>query len=49
MWDYDFGGDSSNIESYISFLRRKIDDVDPKLIQTVRGVGYMLQREGRPS
>jgi two-component system OmpR family response regulator len=43
VWDYDFGGDSSNLESYISFLRRKIDTTGPKLIQTVRGVGYVLR------
>jgi two-component system OmpR family response regulator len=45
VWDYDFGGDASNVESYISFLRRKIDVEDPKLIQTVRGVGYVLRIE----
>ena len=43
VWDYDFGGESSNVESYISFLRRKVDDADPKLIHTVRGVGYVLR------
>ena len=46
VWDYDFGGDSSNVESYISFLRRKIDTTDPKLIHTIRGVGYVLRDEG---
>jgi two-component system, OmpR family, response regulator len=45
VWEYDFEGDASNVESYISFLRRKVDDVDPKLIQTVRGVGYVLRVE----
>lgn len=45
VWDYDFGGDASNVESYISFLRRKVDSEDPKLIQTVRGVGYVLRIE----
>jgi two-component system OmpR family response regulator len=45
VWDYDFGGDASNVESYISFLRRKVDVEDPKLIQTVRGVGYVLRIE----
>jgi two-component system OmpR family response regulator len=46
VWDYDFGGDSSNVESYISFLRRKIDSGEPKLIHTVRGVGYVLRSGG---
>jgi len=45
VWNYDFGGDTSNIESYISFLRRKVDHVEPKLIHTVRGVGYVLRLE----
>lgn len=45
VWDYDFGGDASNVESYISFLRRKVDVEDPKLIHTVRGVGYVLRIE----
>ena len=47
VWEYDFDGDASNVESYISFLRRKVDDVEPKLIQTVRGVGYVLRAEER--
>jgi two-component system OmpR family response regulator len=45
VWDYDFGGDASNVESYISFLRRKVDIEEPKLIHTVRGVGYVLRIE----
>lgn len=45
VWDYDFGGDASNVESYISFLRRKVDVEEPKLIHTVRGVGYVLRVE----
>ena len=44
VWHYDFGGDASIVESYISYLRRKVDDVEPKLIHTVRGVGYALRR-----
>src|SRR5262245_13888718 len=44
VWDYDFG-DTSNVESFISFLRRKVDMVEPKLIHTVRGVGYVLRVE----
>lgn len=43
VWQYDFGGDASSVETYISYLRKKIDHVEPKLIQTVRGVGYTLR------
>ena len=43
VWDYDFPGDGSNVESYISFLRRKVDICGAKLIHTVRGVGYVLR------
>jgi two-component system OmpR family response regulator len=46
VWNYDFGGDTGVVESYISYLRRKIDTVDPKLIHTVRGVGYVLRVSG---
>ena len=45
VWDYGFAGDASNVESFISFLRRKIDTVEPKLIHTVRGAGYVLRVE----
>jgi len=45
VWQYDFGGDANVVETYISYLRRKIDDREPKLIQTVRGVGYSLRVE----
>ncbi|WP_406290142.1 response regulator transcription factor [Embleya sp. NBC_00896] len=44
VWRYDFGGDAGIVESYISYLRRKVDHVEPKLIHTVRGVGYVLRR-----
>ena len=44
VWDYNFGGDSSVLETYISYLRRKVDKFDPPLIQTVRSVGYLLRR-----
>ena len=40
---YDFDGDASVVETYMSYLRRKIDAVEPKLIHTVRGVGYSLR------
>jgi two-component system OmpR family response regulator len=43
VWHYDFGGDGRIVESYISYLRRKVDAVDPALIHTVRGVGYSLR------
>ncbi|MEP1125611.1 MAG: response regulator transcription factor [Ilumatobacter sp.] len=48
VWQYDFGGDASSVETYISFLRKKIDHVEPKLIQTVRGVGYTIRTETAP-
>jgi two-component system OmpR family response regulator len=43
VWHYDFGGDASVLETYISYLRRKVDRYDPPLVQTVRGVGYVLR------
>jgi two-component system OmpR family response regulator len=43
VWDYDFGGDAGIVETYISYLRKKIDTFDPPLIHTVRGVGYRLR------
>src|SRR2546430_13448588 len=43
VWDYTFAGNASVLETYISYLRHKIDDVDPPLIHTVRGVGYSLR------
>lgn len=43
VWNYDFGGDPSVLETYISYLRRKLDAVGPRLIHTVRGVGYVLR------
>ena len=43
VWHYDFGGDASVLETYVSYLRRKVDKYDPSLIQTVRGVGYVLR------
>lgn len=44
VWHYDFDGDDSIVASYISYLRRKIDTGEPKLIHTVRGTGYVLRR-----
>jgi two-component system OmpR family response regulator len=43
VWNYDFGGDSSIVETYISYLRKKVDRHEPRLIHTVRGVGYVLR------
>ena len=45
VWEYDFNGDASIVESYISYLRRKIDNDHalPPLIHTKRGVGYLLR------
>ncbi len=43
VWDYDFGGDTGIVDTYISYLRRKIDNGGPKLIHTVHGVGYVLR------
>ncbi len=42
VWQYDFGGDANIVETYVSYLRRKVDGIGPPLIQTVRGVGYRL-------
>ena len=43
VWSYDFGGDARVLETYISYLRRKLDAHGPPLIATVRGVGYVLR------
>jgi two-component system OmpR family response regulator len=45
VWQYDFGGSGGVVENYISYLRKKIDDVQPHLIHTVRGFGYVLRQE----
>jgi two-component system response regulator MprA len=46
IWNYDFGPDSKNLAVYISYLRRKVDAGDlPKLIHTVRGVGYTVRQQ----
>ncbi|HEX6446635.1 MAG TPA: response regulator transcription factor [Streptosporangiales bacterium] len=44
VWQYDFGGEANIVESYISYLRRKIDTTEPRLLHTVRGVGYVLRK-----
>jgi two-component system OmpR family response regulator len=43
VWRYDFGGDGRIVESYVYYLRKKIDQAGPNLIHTVRGVGYALR------
>ncbi len=43
VWDYDFGGDARVLETYVSYLRRKLDAHGPPLIHTVRSVGYALR------
>ena len=43
VWHYDFEGDPNIVETYISYLRKKIDCFDPPLIHTIRGVGYSLR------
>jgi two-component system OmpR family response regulator len=43
VWQYDFDGDANVVETYISYLRKKVDRVEPRLIHTVRGVGYSLR------
>ncbi len=44
VWNYDFRGDDNIVESYISYLRRKVDTTQPRLIHTLRGVGYVLRK-----
>ena len=43
VWNYDFSGDANVVESYVSYLRRKIDKKEPRLLHTVRGFGYILR------
>ncbi len=46
VWGYDFGGDDNVLEIYVGYLRRKLEaGGGPRLIQTVRGVGYVLREE----
>jgi two-component system OmpR family response regulator len=44
VWHYDFGGDANVVETYISYLRKKIDRLGDPLIHTIRGVGYTLRQ-----
>jgi two-component system OmpR family response regulator len=43
VWDYDFAGDPASVETYVSYLRRKLHDRDAQLIRTVRGFGYSIR------
>ena len=43
VWEYDFGGDAGVVESYVSYLRRKVDTGPVKYLHTIRGVGYVLR------
>src|SRR3954467_10111480 len=47
VWEYDFGGDARVLETYISYLRKKLDGAGPPLIHTARGVGYALRAPAR--
>ena len=43
VWDYSFDGDGTIVESYICYLRRKLDRGEPRLIHTIRGIGYVMR------
>jgi two-component system OmpR family response regulator len=43
VWSYDFGGDANVVEAYVSHLRRKVDTTQPRLLHTLRGMGYALR------
>jgi two-component system OmpR family response regulator len=45
VWQYDFNGEDNVVETYVSYLRRKVDDADPRLLRTVRGFGYVLRAD----
>ncbi len=45
VWGLDYDGESNVVDTYIHYLRRKIDGISPALIQTIRGVGYSIRRE----
>ena len=46
VWNYDFNGEANVVEAYVSYLRRKIDTSEPRLLHTLRGVGYVLRQPG---
>jgi two-component system, OmpR family, response regulator len=43
VWSYEFGGDANIVETYVSHLRRKVDTTQPRLLHTLRGMGYALR------
>lgn len=43
VWQYDFGGEANVVETYVSYLRKKLDPLGVPLIQTIRGVGYIIR------
>jgi two-component system OmpR family response regulator len=45
VWEYDFGGEATVVETYVSYLRKKLDPLGNPLIKTVRGVGYALRQD----
>jgi two-component system OmpR family response regulator len=47
VWHYDFGGSANVVETYVSYLRKKLDSLGPPLIKTVRQAGYMLDAPDR--
>nr|GLK36009.1 DNA-binding response regulator [Rhodococcus wratislaviensis] len=47
VWNYDFGGEIGVVESYVSYLRRKVDTGETPLIHTLRGVGYVMREPRR--
>jgi two-component system, OmpR family, response regulator len=46
VWHYDFGGNQNIVETYVRYLRRKLDALGPPLIHTIRLVGYVMREEG---
>jgi two-component system OmpR family response regulator len=46
VWEYDFDGNYGIVETYVSYLRRKLGDHDGSLIRTVRGIGYVIRNAG---
>jgi two-component system OmpR family response regulator len=48
VWNYDFAGEANVVEAYVSYLRRKLDTTEPRLIHTLRGVGYVLRVPAAP-
>jgi two-component system OmpR family response regulator len=45
VWQYDYNGEDNVVETYVSYLRRKLDDPDTRLLRTVRGFGYVLRAD----